>query len=138
MSVRLFNLFISHSWSYGSHYDNLISLLRQRPYFRFKDYSVPRDDPIHNAGTVAQLREAIRRQMQPCSVVLVVAGVYATYSKWINEEIALAKNGFGSSKPILAIRPRGKVRNSATVQKAADEIVYWNTESIVAAIRKLD
>ena len=94
MSVRTYNLFVSHSWNYGKHYDNLIALLKRRGYFKFKDYSVPRDDPIHNAGTATQLRSAITRKMQPCTVVLIVAGVYATYSKWIKEEIDLAEKGF--------------------------------------------
>ena len=137
MSVRTFNLFISHSWSYGDSYDNLIALLKKRPYFKFKDYSVPRDDPIHNAGTIKELREAIQRQMKPCSVVLFIAGVYATYSKWINEEIDLAQHGFSNPKSILAIEPRGSERTSQVVKDAADEIVRWNTESIVGAIRRL-
>jgi len=31
--------------------------------------------------------------MKHASVVLILAGVYSTYSKWINIEIDLAKNG---------------------------------------------
>ena len=130
--MRTFNLFISHSWSYEDSYDGLIALLKKRPYFRFRDYSVPQNDPIHNAGTDAELREAIQRQMRPCSVVIIIAGVYATYSKWIKKEIDLAEN-----KPIIAVRPRGSRRISRVVRDAADEIVGWNTESIVDAIRKL-
>lgn len=136
MAVRTFNIFISHSWSYGADYNNLISLLRNKTYFYFKDYSVPQNDPIHNAGTATQLREAIRRQMQPCSVILIIAGVYATYSKWINEEINLAQKGFMRSKSIIAIRPRGNERISTIVQEATDRIVNWNTKSIVKAIRE--
>ncbi len=135
--MRTYNLFISHSWSYRDAYDGLISLLRGKPYFRFKDYSVPKDDPIHNAPTVTQLREAIKNQMQPCSVVLIMAGVYATYSKWIHEEIDLAKKGFTSPKSIIAIKPRGSERLSTVVQEAANKIVGWNTDSIVEAIREL-
>ena len=135
--MRTFNLFISHSWSYEDEYDRLTALLRNRSYFRFKDYSVPRDDPIHNAGTAKELREAIRRQMHPCSVVLILAGVYATYSKWIKTEVLLAKKDFSGPKPIIAVRPRGSERISAVVRDAADKIVGWNTESIVRAIRKL-
>jgi len=66
-----------------------------------------------------------------------MAGVYATYSKWINIELDLAKNGFLSDKPVLAVRPRGNVRISDTAREAADRIVGWNTEGIVRAIRDL-
>lgn len=132
------HLFVSHSWSYGDDYDRLISLLRQRKYFRFQNYSVPKDDPIHNAGNEAELTARIRQKMAPCGVILVMAGVYATYRKWIKIEIELAKDGFTNRKPILAIKPRGNTRVSRVVADAAAEIANWNTESIVAAIRRLD
>ena len=135
LDMRTHHLFISHSWTYSNEYQKLVALLNNRPYFRFKDYSVPRDDPIHNAPTSKALREAIRRQMAPSGVVLILAGVYATYSKWIDEEIALAKKGFAEPKPIVAIRPRGSLKTSATVKDAADHVVSWNKNSIVAAIR---
>ncbi|OPY56750.1 MAG: hypothetical protein A4E55_01950 [Pelotomaculum sp. PtaU1.Bin035] len=44
-----YNLFISHSWTYSDAYDKLIGLLNSDPYFSYKNYSVPKDDPIHNA-----------------------------------------------------------------------------------------
>ena len=135
--MRTYHLFTSHSWSYSDAYNRLVDLLRQKNYFEFKDYSVPRDDPIHHAGTDAKLRLAIRGQMAPCSVVLVPAGVYATYSKWIDVEIALAKLEFDRRKPIIAIEPWGSEKTSAKVKNAADSIVGWNTESIVRAIREL-
>ena len=135
--MRTHPLFISHSWTYGSQYKNLVKLLRARPYFRFKDYSVPRDDPIHGARSVAALRAAIQQKMAPTGAVLILAGVYATYSKWINEEINLAESGFVVRKPIIAIEPWGSERTSARVKNAANRIVGWNTESVVRAIREL-
>ena len=75
--------------------------------------------------------------MAPCSAVLILAGVYATYSKWINVEIDLAKNGFAQPKPIIAIRPWGSERTSVPVREAADREVGWNTESVVSAIREV-
>ncbi len=133
----IYHIFISHSWSYGSNYSNLVKLLRQNSGFIFKDYSVPKDDPIHNANNDAQLRQAIRDQTGPCSVVIVLAGVYATYSKWMNEEVALAKTGFDKAKPAIAVRPRGNERISQTVRDDADRLVGWNTQSVVRAIREV-
>ncbi len=134
MAVKTYNLFISHSWTYSDAYERLVEMLRQRPYFSFKNYSVPKDDPIHRAGTTRELREAIRRQMQPTHVVLVLAGVYSTYSRWINEEIDLAEE---MEKPILGIAPWGAKRISSYVREHADLIVGWNTDSVVQAIREL-
>ena len=128
----VYNLFISHSWSYPNQYEGLVRLLDSKPYFEYKNYSVPKDDPIHNAGTDAQLRAAIERQMRPASCVLILAGVYATYSKWINIEIDLAKK---MGKKVIAIEYWGSERTSSVVKSAADEVVKWNTDSIVRAIR---
>ena len=135
--MKTYHLFISHSWGYSDNYEKLVALLREKSYFRFSDYSVPRNDPIHTAGTDVELRAAIQKKMAPCSVVLILAGVYATYSKWINAEISLAKDSFFLSKPIIAIQPWGSERTSVRVKEAADKIVGWNSNSIVNAIREL-
>lgn len=135
--MKTHHLFISHSWAYSDAYQRLVALLNRRRYFRYKNYSVPRDDPIHNAPTVKALRAAIRQQMAPSGVVLILAGVYATYSRWIDEEIALAQGGFEAPKPIIAIRPRGSAKTSTTVKDAAARVVGWNKDSIVAAIREV-
>lgn len=128
----IYNLFISHSWAYGDAYEKLTDMLRTKKYFNYRDYSVPKNDPIHNAPYTYQLKEAIQRQMQPASCVLILAGVYATYSKWINIEIELAKS---MNKKIIAIEPWGSEKTSTVVKSAADSIVKWNTDSIVSAIR---
>ena len=135
--MKNYNLFISHSWAYSDTYDRLINLLRNRKYFTFKNYSVPKDDPIHIQGSNAKLYSAIYEKMKPCSVVIILAGVYATYSKWINNEIEIAKNEFIFQKPIIAIEPWGSQKTSAVVKQHADLIVGWNKDSVVSAIREL-
>ena len=80
----IYNLFISHSWTYSDQYERLVCLLNSKSKFYYKNYSVPKDDPIHNANNQSQLKAAIKNQMLPTSCVLILAGVYSTYSKWIN------------------------------------------------------
>lgn len=133
--ANTYNLFISHSWGYSNMYQSLVGLLDSRGgYFPYKNYSVPRDDPIHNAPNQAALRLAIERQIKPSSVVLILAGVYSTYSKWINIEIEIAKE---LGKPIIAIEPWGAERTSAIVKRVANKVVKWQSDSIVVAIREL-
>ena len=127
-----YNLFISHSWTHSDAYEKLVALLDAKPYFSYKNYSVPKDDPIHHAPYDYQLRAAIKAQMQPASCVLILAGVYGSYSKWMNIEIELAKQ---MGKTIIAIEPWGSERTSTVVKGAADKIVKWNTDSVVNAIR---
>lgn len=135
--MQTYNLFISHSWTYNDTYEGLVSLLNKDPYFNFKNYSVPKNDPIHDANSDTALYQAIKNQIAPSSVILVLAGVYSTYSKWINKEIRIAKQEFLIPKPIIAVQPWGAERTSSVVKEAADVIVGWNSSSIISAIERL-
>lgn len=130
--LKDYRLFISHSWTYTDAYEKLTNLLAEHPLFRWRNYSVPKDDPIHNAPNTRLLEIAIERQMKPVNCVLILAGVYSSYSKWIQREISIAKS---LEKPIIAIEPWGSERTSAIVKDNADEIVKWNSASIVRAVR---
>ena len=135
--MKTVKIFISHSWKYNNQRERLVKLLDERTYFDWKDYSVPIDDPLHTNGTDKELRAKIAEQIRQSSIVIVLAGVYANYSKWIEKEIDIAKNDFSTPKPILAVEPRGSERTSIYVKDKANKIVNWNTESIVEAIRDL-
>lgn len=135
--AKTYNIFISHSWAYPDAYEGLIKLLDKDPSFSYKDYSVPKDDPIHNAPNDKALYEAIKKQISPCSVVIILSGVYSSYSKWIDKEIEISKNEFFFEKPIIAVEPWGSERTSKKVKDNADEIVKWQSSSIISAIKEL-
>lgn len=128
----IYNLFISHSWKHNTEYENLEKLLNNASNFNFKNYSVPINNPIHNAPNSLALEQAIYDQMRPASAIIILAGVYATYSKWINIEIKLAQQ---MKKKIIAVEGRGSERTSAIVKQSANEIVKWNTNSVINAIK---
>lgn len=132
--LKLYSVFISHSWTYGDAYERLVELLEKHPLFKWRNYSVPKDDSIHDAPNTTALETAIREQMSHAGCVLILAGVYSTYSKWINREIKIAKS---MGKPIIAIEPWGSERTSQVVKDAADDIVKWQSASVVNAIRNL-
>ena len=127
------NIFISHSWTYGSQYDRLVEFLDQEN-LDYRNYSVPKDDPVHTNGTDKQLRAAIDAKIRQCSCVIILAGVYASYSKWINIEIEIAQN-YGKS--IIAVEYWGSQHTSQVVKDAADRVVGWNAKSVVNAIKEL-
>ena len=132
-TVKTRSLFISHSWAYGDAYDKLVEMLDAAPNFVYRNYSVPKDDPIHDADSATKLYEAIKAKVALTQVVIIMAGKYSTYSKWIKKEIKIAKQDF--DKPIVAVCPWGSKQISSVVQEAADETAKWNTASIVRAIR---
>jgi hypothetical protein len=130
---KTYRLFISHSWTYPDAYEKVIKMLNGQ-YLQYYNHSVPKDDPIHTRGTQKELRAAIDAQMRGCSCVLILAGVYSSYSKWIQEEIQIAK---AYRKPIIAIELLGSERTSRIVKDNADRIVVGRGDSIVKAIREL-
>lgn len=126
----MYRIFISHSWDYSSQYDKVEEFLLQEGII-FYNHSVPKDDPVHSK-TDRELRAAIDAKIKGCSCVIILAGVYATYSKWINIEIELAKQ---YNKPIIAVEYWGAERTSKVVKDAATTIVKWNAKSVAQAVR---
>jgi len=131
--LHRYRIFISHAWRYNDDYYRLINYLDNAPNFLYANYSVPEHDPV-DAGNNTKLAEELRQQIRPVEVVIILGGMYVAYSDWIQFEIDFAKY---LGKPILGVRPWGAAIMPRAVQEAANEIVGWNTPTIVSAIRKL-
>ena len=134
--LKTYDLFISHVWRYHDDYDRMVKLLDDAANFRWRNYSVPRHDPAIDPNTEAgfqTLKSALRRQIRPVNCVLILAGMYAAHSRWINVEMDLADE---LSKPMVGVRPWGQERIPQAVQDRVTEMVGWNTSTVVAAIRR--
>lgn len=140
MSTRQIHIFISHAWAHSHHYDALASWIFQEPWrvgqasLDFRNYSVPKDDPIHDAPNTRALEDAIFNQISRSHVVVIPSGMYASHSKWIQKEINASKY-YG--KPILAVNPWGQERKAGVVLDNADEGVGWNKQPLINAIWQL-
>ena len=140
MSIHRVHVFVSHSWSYSQHYEKIRGWLFDSRWrfgqasVEFRDYSIPRDDPIHDAENDFELEEAIFRHISRCHVVVVPTGMYASRSEWMKKELAGAR---AYSKRILAVNPREQERKSAVALDAAHKTVGWNKNSVVRAVWKL-
>ena len=138
-ALKTYDLFISHAWKYGASYDRLTEMLDNAPNFSYRNYSAPKDDPLKNLDgsdvTIKkEIKAAIDRKFAPVNCVVVISGMYTAYREWMQYEIDTAVR---MGKPILAVRPWGGEKTPTYVQDYADEIVSWNTNSIVSAIRQL-
>jgi hypothetical protein len=131
-SLKTYGIFISHAWTYNADYYRLVDMLNKAPNFSWRNYSVPEHDPL-DTRTNRQLEQALRNQIRPTHIVIILAGMYVPYREWIQKEIDIAVE---YSKPIIGIRPWGSQVIPRAVQDAANEIVGWNTSSIVSAIRR--
>ncbi|QEA37725.1 TIR domain-containing protein [Pistricoccus aurantiacus] len=128
-----YRLFISHAWRYGERYERAIKFLNAAPRFSWTNYSVPVAKKFEHMST-RSLEEELRQQIRPTQCVVVLAGMYAAHSNWIQFEIDFAKF---LGKPILGIIPWDAERTPTSVSLAANKMVSWNSASIVAGIREI-
>lgn len=131
--AKTYNVFISHSWDHVVDLRNLRNLLENRGYFHVNFMEIPPHDPINSCNST-YVKSVIRGHLRDSNVVIGMAGVYASYSEWMRWELDTA---IELGKPILGVIPRGQVNISTVIQTRANELVRWNTESIVDAIRRL-
>lgn len=132
--------FISHSWSHSDHFETLTGWIHDGHWniagepIDFIDYSIPANDPIHDAKNSQDLFAAIANEIAKCDVVAIPTGMYASYSNWIEKEIRASQQ---FSKPILAVNPWGQQKKSSRVQDVSDEIVGWTKDGFVGALYRL-
>ncbi len=129
-ALRTYSVFICHDWAYSDDYYRICQFLEAAPNFDWENRSVPEHDPL---DTNDQLEKNLRDQIRAANVMLVVAGMYSARSGWMDWEMAFARR---IGKPIIGIRPWGNERLPRVVQDNADEMVGWNTSTIIRAIRR--
>ncbi len=130
LKVRM--LFISHAWQYDDAYLTLEKWFNLAPNFYWKNCSIPSTAALPDK-TTAGLAAGITRQINPAQGVLIIAGMYAAHSGWIDYELGEAKR---LNKTIIGIRPWGQQRLPVKIQDAADVLVNWNNSSIIDAVRQ--
>jgi len=129
-TLRTYAVFICHDWEYSDEYYRICDFLDSAPNFAWKNLSVPEHDPL---DTDDMLQKNLRDQIRPADVMLVLAGMYTARSRWMDWEMAFARR---IGRHIIGVKPWGNVQLPVVVQNSADEIIGWNTESIVNAIRR--
>jgi hypothetical protein len=130
--AKTYTIFISHSWAYIDDLNSLKRLLENRGYFNVQFEEATPDVPI-NSENAYYIRQRLKQKISNSDVVLGIAGIYASHSEWMAWELDKALE---LGKPIIGVVPRGAERVSTVVSSRANEVVRWNTDSIVEAIRK--
>jgi len=138
--MKTYNIFVSHAWKYSSDYDTVVRWLddaEKNGEFDWKNYSVPEHDPLIDPSTTTgktKLKEALKGQIRPVSIVIVISGMYAAHSDWIDFEIDYSVE---LGKYIIGLKPWGQERVPAKIQDNADTMIGWNSSSLVNAIKNL-
>lgn len=129
--LKTYKLMISHSWKYDEQYKKVVGWLEDANDFDMQNYSVCCDNPL-DTTTDSELEDALTTRVKECNCIIVLAGMYANYSKWMDFEIDKAVE-YG--KPIVGVKPWGNERVPAKISENADEIVNWQSSSVVQAVR---
>ena len=125
-------IFISHAWQYSAHYDTVCRWLNEANNFTWSNCSVPSTNALPDK-TSTGLSRGMTRQINPSNVVLILGGMYAAHSAWIEYEISEAQR---MNKIIIGIKPWGQERIPKIVQDASIcPMVGWNSASVIQAIR---
>ncbi|NYB74833.1 TIR domain-containing protein [Sedimentibacter hydroxybenzoicus DSM 7310] len=127
--MSMYNIFISHAWKYDDDYYKIEEWLRNSN-ISYKNYSVPQHDSF---ASNTNLKKALTEQIKHANVVLIIAGMYANYSDWIDYEIDEAVR---MEKYIIGIYPWGQERAPIKITTFADKMVGWNSASVINAIKE--
>lgn len=125
------NLFISHAWSYDSHYYKTVEWFNNANNFKWKNYSVPSHDACSET-TKSGLEKCLTRQISPSQGIIILAGMWANHSDWISYEIDEA---IRLNKTIIGVKPWGQEKVPTKIQNAADVMVSWQSSSVIKAVR---
>ncbi len=135
--MSTYNIFISHAWKYTEHYNKVVQWLNEAQadgLLTWKNYSVPEHDPLIDPDTTVgktKLKNMLKEQIRPASKVLILSGMYAAHSDWIEFEIDTSVD---YNKYIIGIKPWGQERIPTKVSNNADDMVGWNKSSVINAI----
>ena len=129
--LKNYHLMISHSWDYDNHYQTVKTWLDDAKNFEWTNYSVPVSKAL-DVDSKRELKQKIRTRISLCNSIIILSGMYVSYSEWIDYEIDTAVE---LGKPIIGVKPWGQERIPSKVQDNADVMVGWNSSSIVQAVR---
>ena len=129
--MKTYKVFISHSWKYVNNLKKLRSMLEAKGYFKVEFTEVPPSSPI-NSENSAYVKTRLKKKIMESDIVLGIAGMYASYSDWMDWELSTAVK---NDKKVIGVIARGAQRISLTVSNYSTITVRWNTNSIVTAIR---
>jgi len=129
--AKEYKLFISHSWDHDDVLQDLKNLIDSRGYFPATYTQIEKNCPI-DSDKAWVIKANITKRLQESDVVLAIAGVYASYSEWMQWEMDKAKE---LGLRVIGVIPRGQEHISHEVFNRSAVDVRWNADSIVDAIR---
>ena len=99
--------------------------------FAYEYYSVSKDDPVQFLPSNKALANAIETQMKECSCLVILAGVYEEFKRWINLELDAAKK---LKIPVILVEAVSPKHTNFKEKRAAVATVKWDVKELGDAI----
>lgn len=124
-------LFVSHDWADDHDYHRVFEFLEARDHFHYRNCSRPQDPrPV----TPEARREALRAQIAPAEVVVLLAAHHARHAEALEFMSVFAQ---AARKPVLVLRHFGvALPVPAALQTGATALLDWDGRAMVDAFRR--
>lgn len=125
-------VYVSHRWTHDADYLRVFEFLESARNFFYVNLSAPEKRP--DGGREAE-REAMRAQIEPAEVVIVLAPQYMEEPALVEYQARTART---ARKPVILLPGFGADAVAPPGLKAfVDEVVAWDERALADAIRRL-
>ena len=125
--MATYPIFLSYSWAEQDGTERITSLMEnyrlRTEDFAYEYYSVSKDDPVQFLPSNKALASAIETQMKQCSCLIILAGVYEEFTRWINLELDAAKK---LKIPVILVEAVSPKHTNFKEKRAACATVKWD------------
>ena len=136
--MATYPIFLSYSWAEQDGNERITSLMENyrlaNEEFAYEYYTVSKDDPVQFLPSNKALANAIVTQMQKCSCVIILAGVFEEFKRWINLELDTAKK---LKIPVILVEAVNPKHTNYREKRAAVATVKWDFKELGDTIVKI-
>ncbi len=138
--MSIIHVFNSHRWNQDSdEYNKIKDWLRQDPYYKFKFFSVSKEDYLDGNGINGgshKLKEGIRNRIKNSNVILAYNNQSISYNSNTIHAYEI-KEAMSQNKPIVLIDKRGTNETPSIYSNYKNLYrAKWNLNSIRNAIKE--
>ena len=125
-------VFVVHGWIVDDDYSRLVEYMETAENFYYVSVSKP-DAPVTGGDGTAARRTALVDGLKNAECVVCSAGTWERYQDWARYAVERARE---LELPLVAIEHFGPRDMDIRLKGFADEVVGWDSRSIVDAIRR--
>ncbi|HSO26287.1 MAG TPA: TIR domain-containing protein [Methanobacteriaceae archaeon] len=129
MDLKTYQLFITRVSETDEEYGRFTGRLNDTYDFNYENHS---NNVLSGKSDKEELKNALKDTINKVEMVIILAGLYPTYSNMIMAVLELAQ---ALEKPVLLIRPYGMEDVPKELEEASNGVIGWSASCIAGAIK---